>query len=154
MDLPADTLVRIRTAVARARLEHLGDLGPAAGLSDDAVARLAPVVTALPGTAPVNVNTMPEALFLALAADAAQARLMQGLRERQGSLTSGDLLALGIVLPPVAGFRSDHFTVRAQATVGGVTVARETRLERIATDGRPASVAIRSRTTVAPGADR
>lgn len=145
-DLPADTAARIAAAVRRAPLEALDDLGPAAGLDAAALARLAAVTTVLPGTAPVNVNTMPEPLFLALAGNAAEARLMLGLRARAGRLTSADLSALGVVLPPLAGFRSDHFVVAAEATIGGTTVARETLIaRRQAEPGRAAGVFVLAR---------
>lgn len=143
--LPADTAARIRAAALRGPITDLADLVTTAGLDPAAVERLAPLVTVLPGATALNVNTMPDPLFAAIAANPAEARLMLSLRARAGRLSPGDLSAAGIILPPVAGFRSDHFLVEAEVTVGDVVLVRESLLRRVTVPGEGARVMVLSR---------
>lgn len=144
-DLSPDAAARIRAAALQAPLTDLSDLGPGAGLDPEELARLSALVTVLPGATPLNVNTMPDDLFLALMPNVAEARLLQGLRARKDGLSPGDLSAAGIILPPVAGYRSDHFLIEAEVTIGGVTVRRTSLLRRIAEPGEVARVMVLNR---------
>lgn len=152
-DLPAETVPRIRAAVARAPLAELADLAAAAGLRDETVARLSPFVTVLPGSTPLNVNTMPDELFLAIVSNVAEARLLQGLRARAGRLVAADLAAAGIILPPIAGFRSDYFRVETEVAIDDVTLTRASLLRRRADPDGAVRVEILSRGAVGPSAN-
>ena len=66
----------------------------------------------------INLNTASELLIAALFANPAAARSLVGRRAGKGYLERSDLAALGLVLPPMAGFTSDAFRVSAEATVG------------------------------------
>ena len=67
LDLPDATGLRILARMADpAPLTALSDLLDA-GISADEVARLSPLVTVLPQPTPININTMPDAMFAVLA---------------------------------------------------------------------------------------
>lgn len=144
-DLPADTAARIRAAALRGPIADLSALADAAGIDAEAVSLLSPFVTVLPGATPLNVNTMPDDLFPAIASNVAEARLLQGLRARRGWLAPADLSAAGIILPPIAGYRSDHFLVEAEVTVGETSVGQTSLLQRVSAPGEVARVVVLSR---------
>ncbi len=130
LGLPPEVAVRIAgTVAARGRVRNLGEL-TRAGLDDATLARLRPLVTALPGDAPVNVNAAPAALLGVLVGDGVKGEQLARSRERAGRLTPPDLAAAGAELPPGAGFTSNHFLVTSTVTQGGTTVVLTSLLER------------------------
>lgn len=131
LDLPAEIGLRIMARLAQPEpLDRLSDLEDGAGLTSDEVARLAELVTVLPGRTDININTAPEALLAALADNPVQARNLIGVRNRQGFLTRGNVTAMRLILPPGAGFRSSHFHVTTTVSIGGTTQSRQSLLQR------------------------
>ena len=97
-----------------------GDLGQlrASGLDAATLARLAPLVTRLPGPAEINLNTAgPE--LIGLLFEPAAAQMLLNRRARAGFLTTADLDALNVQLPPGVGFTSNYWWVRTAVTIGG-----------------------------------
>lgn len=130
LGLDPDTASRIAKSVAeRGRVADLGEL-TRAGIDDATLARLRPLVTALPATAPVNVNAAPPALLAVLTADPVGGRILGDRRDRAGRLTPLDFAATGLRLPAGAGFTSDHFVVTTTVTQGRETVTLTSLLER------------------------
>jgi general secretion pathway protein K len=101
-----------------------------AGIPDDQVAVLAKLVTALPGVTPINLNTMPDAMFAILADNPVQARLLQGMRARAGQLTPQQVLDAGLILTATTGFTSSYFTVTTEVAIGDTVQRRESLIHR------------------------
>jgi general secretion pathway protein K len=89
-----------------------------AGLDAATLARLTPLLTALPKNTPVNLNSADEAMLSLLVDDPVAVRALVDLRRRQGYLTSSDFLALKVTVPPGAGFTSSYFWVRTRVRIG------------------------------------
>lgn len=90
-----------------------------AGIDARALARLEPLMTALPVPTPINLNAAPEPLLAILFADPLAARMLAARRARAGFLTAEDLVSARVVAPPGSGFTSDHFWVATEVTLGG-----------------------------------
>ncbi len=144
LELPAELGARIAARVAQpAPLERLSDLIPEAGLTGAEVRRLSDLVTVLPGANPINVNTAPLALLTALTDNPVQARLLDGIRTRQGFLTPADVAGAKVILPPGAAFASRYYRVTVTVQVDAVTQSlRSLLLRRTAPGGRAEVVVI------------
>lgn len=111
----------VATAVGLIR-QHgpVGDLRPlrSAGLNAATVARLAPLLTALPYDSKINVNAADEAMLAILLNDAPAARRLVAQRRRRGFLDAADFADAGLGLPAEAGFTSDLYWVRTRVRIG------------------------------------
>jgi general secretion pathway protein K len=87
-------------------------------------------VTVLPGVAEMNINTMPEALIAVVTDNPVQARVLVGIRKRNGFLTADDAVTAGVILPPGVGYRSGFFRVTTTVTMGDVVQVRTSLLQR------------------------
>jgi general secretion pathway protein K len=130
LDLPQTTAASILAAIPR--LTSLQDLA-AAGLSPDDIARLETLVTILPKPTPINLNSMPDEMFTVLAGNPVQARLLLGIRARQGQLSPTDLLNAGLVPAAQVGVTSAYFTTTTTVTIGSTTQTRHSLLARFIT---------------------
>lgn len=124
LDLTPDSAGRIITAMqgSPARMDQLRD---AAGLSAEDLAKLATMVTLLPSSSSVNVNSAPVALLAVLLKNPLQASLLVARRSKLGFVTREDVSGLGIVMPAGLGFTSGFFDLTVTAQVGQ-TVVTET----------------------------
>ncbi len=130
LGLDADVASRISASLAEhGRVRDLDDL-TRAGIDDATLARLRPLVTALPGVAPINVNAAPAALLGILVGDAGGGRRLGEQREHTGKLTADDFAEAGLQLPAGAGFTSEHFVVATTVAQGATTVTLTSLLER------------------------
>lgn len=124
--LPGDTAARITRFIARrGAIADLSDL-VGAGLSPAAIDALRPLLTALPGAAPLNLNSASEEVLAILIGDPAAARLLVARRTAAGCLTFDDLALLGVNVP-TPNFSSDHVFATTTVTIG-VTRQRLTSL--------------------------
>lgn len=136
LEMPPDVTARIAARLAQPTpLERLSDLVAEAGLTAEEIARLADLVTVLPGSTPVNINTAPPALLAALTDNPVQARQLEGIRTRQGFLTSADVAGARIVLPPGAAYGSRFFWVTVTVEVDQTTQSLRSLLQRRAGPG-------------------
>lgn len=132
LEMPDTVGLRILARMANPKpLNGMDDL-LAAGLDADTLARLSALVTVLPKPTAINLNAMPDAMFAVLAANPVQARLLQGIRERQGQLSASDLLNAGLILGAQVSEVSAFFSITTRVSIGGTTVARESLLMRAA----------------------
>lgn len=113
-----------------------------AGLTDQELARLAPLVTALPVPTTINLNTTSEALIAIVLDNPASARALMSIRQRSGSLTSDALSVAKIVLPPGAGLTSSYFWARGRVTIGDTSQQLVSLMERRVRNDQPQVVAI------------
>lgn len=128
LDLPPATVDLIADAVReQGPLKHLGQI---AGLDAWAQAQLEPFVGFLPFRADVNLNTADPLLMGVLLQNRTAARRLADLRDRNGALTSKDLLDLGLVPVGQTGFKSDVWDIVVLAEVDGVAVTLTSRLVR------------------------
>lgn len=130
LDLPevlANQITRIVT-------QHGPLRGPEAllrfGIAESDARRLAPHVTATPVRGPLNLNAVTEPLMSALVRNPSAARGLVARRSAKGFLEPGDLVALGVAQPTLAGFTSDVFDVTTVATVGKARAVLVRRLFR------------------------
>jgi general secretion pathway protein K len=137
-------LARFADPAPLTSLDELKD----AGIGADDVQRLSTLVTVLPQPTPININTMPDAMFAVLAGNPVQARLLQGIRARKGQLTPDDLLDAGLILTTQAGVKSSYFTVTTRVTIGDTAQARSSLLHRFALPGGGAEVIVTARQMV------
>jgi general secretion pathway protein K len=119
-------------------LEHASDL-VRFGVTRDVFARLEPVVSARQSRHPINVNTASEAVLAALFSNPVAARALVARRNGKGYLETSDLSALGLTLPPLAGYTSDTFDVRSVARVGNARGDHAIRVFRDADSGKTLS---------------
>lgn len=116
--VPREMVVR---AVALIRLYGpITDLRPLerAGLPQQTLARLAPLVTALPYDSKINVNAASPELLAIMLDDPVLAARLVGQRQQRGYLTQADFLGEGTSLPQGSGLTSDLFWVRTRARIG------------------------------------
>ncbi len=126
---------------ANAPLADVSELRLLPAVDAKAYAALAPVVCALPPDAPLNVNSAPPLLLMALVDGLRQGQAQQlAARAAQAPFTSLDAFladsALGGTLVDASGLtvRSDWFALRAEVTLGGLTLQRDSLLQ--AREGR------------------
>ncbi|MFL4470156.1 general secretion pathway protein GspK [Tateyamaria armeniaca] len=112
------------------------------GMAPGDVARLAPHVATVSTRGTLNLNTVSEPLLAALLRNGAAARGLVGRRSAKGFLDNSDLAALGIALPPLAGFTSDIFDVTTVSEVGEARAVIKRRLLRDPETGTVQSVAL------------
>ena len=119
--LPPDAALRAAALIRT--VGPIADLAPLrfAGLDQATMARLAGLVTALPGRTPVNLNSASEPLIAIMSGSAASARLLVATRAQRGFLTAEDFGAMQLPVPPGAGFTSDLYWVRTRVTIGGTS---------------------------------
>jgi general secretion pathway protein K len=130
LGLDPDIAVRIATSIAEhGRVRDVAELARA-GIDDATLARLRPFLTALPATAPVNVNAAAAPLLAVLVGDPVGGRLLGDRRDHAGKLTALDFAATGLRLPSGAGYTSDHFTVTTTVRQGATTVTLTSLIER------------------------
>lgn len=145
LDLPADLAPRIAARAAQApALTQLADLADI-GIDHETLRALSDYVTVLPSPTGMNINTVPDAMFSVVTDNPVQARILQGIRSRQGRLEAQDLARAQVILPPGVGFRSQYFLVNTLVTIGDVAVSRESLLQRLSEPGRPATVVVIAR---------
>lgn len=131
LELPPETAGRIAASLAQdGPLRRLEELTPRAGIPPGEVARLALLVTALPGRGEININAAPVELIAILLQNPVQARVLASIRERAGFLTPQDLSASRIILPPGVGYRSDLFRLRVVVRIGETVQAMDSLLQR------------------------
>lgn len=104
------------------------------GADRSAIAWLERMVTALPGTTTINLNTADQELLGLLFDDPIVAERLVALRKRNGQITLRDLSDLKVTQPPGTSFKSNTFWVRIRATVGdtmqdGATLIQRRRLD-------------------------
>ena len=142
LQLDPALLARIGAAIQETgpllSLSQLRDLG----VDEATMRRLAPLVTVLPGSTTVNVNTASEALLALLTGSPAAARMLVLQRDRAGFLTPEDINALSLSLPPGSGFTSSHYWVRTTVTIGDTSQTLTSLVMRVTTDGRPQVVTL------------
>jgi general secretion pathway protein K len=130
LDLPQDVTTRIVARLAQGGpLQNLDDL-VVAGLSPADVAALKGLVTLLPGATEMNINTVPDALIGVITDNPVQARVLIGIRRRNGFLTVDDMVTAGVILPAGVGYRSGLFWVTTTVTMGDVVQVRWSLLQR------------------------
>lgn len=112
------------------------------GVDPAILARLAPMVTVLPGTTPVNLNTASESLIAMLVGSPEAAKSLVERRTRNGFLTDTDFSELRVFVPQGAGFTSRYFWVRTTVTIGETRQTLVSLLERQAASGRPKVVTL------------
>ena len=116
--LPPDAALRAAALIRT--VGPIADLTPLrfAGLDPATSAQLSELITAVPGTTTVNLNSASEPLIAIMTGDAARARMLVALRARRGFLTGQDFAAMGLPVPAGGGFTSDLYWVRTRVTVG------------------------------------
>lgn len=137
--LRLDPAIVTRTVALLSLTGPIGDLGRLrdAGVSDEDVATLATLVTALPTPTSINLNDMDEALLAILLGNPRAAAELIGTRAREGALTTLDVARAGVVLPPGVGFTSDYYWVRVRVTIGATSQQVVTLLRRDYRRGGP-----------------
>lgn len=114
-------------------LSQLRDLG----VDEPTIGRLAPLITLLPRTTSLNLNTASEDLIALLFGNPAAARMLVAQRQRTGYLTEADLGSLGLFMPPGAGFTSSYYWVRTSVTIGDTPQTLTSLLSRSVRQGQP-----------------
>lgn len=89
------------------------------------------VLVALPVAGDVNLNTAPLPVLTAVIGNAAVARGLVSLRDRQGFVEQQDLSALATVPLSSIGFTSDVFDIVVTAEISDVTVTLFSRVLRL-----------------------
>lgn len=100
------------------------------GADRGAIARLERMVTALPGTTPVNLNAADQELLAILFDDPVVAERLVAIRRRNGQITLRDLSEQRVTQPPGTSLRSSTFWVRVRATIGGTAQDGATLIQR------------------------
>jgi general secretion pathway protein K len=135
LDLPRTVglrlLARLSDPAPLVSLDELVD----AGLTTEEVNLLSRLVTVLPHPTAINLNTMPDAMFAVLAGNPVQARLLQGIRARNGQLTQADLLDAGLNPTIPAGVTSAWFSLTTRVTIGETFQHRDSLLYRFVKPG-------------------
>jgi general secretion pathway protein K len=101
-----------------------------AGVEPAVAQRLERLVTALPGTAALNLNAVDPEMLRILFRDPVVAERLAAIRDRQGYLSLEDLSRNNVTMPWGASFRSNHFWVRTRATIGGTSQQGATLIQR------------------------
>ncbi|MEI9851829.1 MAG: Type II secretory pathway component PulK-like protein [Sphingomonas sp.] len=117
-------MIRLKGPVTDLRPLHL------LGLDPRVLAKIEPLLTALPGNTTVNLNAANEAMLAILFRDPLVARRLAAVRARQGFLTPKDLADEKATLPWGTSFRSTSFWVRTRATIGTTSQQAATLIKR------------------------
>jgi general secretion pathway protein K len=154
LGLAPQTATRIATSIVLdGPLRQLGELTARAGVPPEEIEVLGRLVTALPGTADVNINAAPPELLAILLQNPVQARVLAAVRARAGFLTPEAVEAEGVILPPGVGFVSNLFYARTSVRIGGTRQAMESLLQRRRGEGGGEEVVVvrrRNATGAAP----
>ena len=118
-------------------LADVGELARVKGMTPEALARLAPHLTALPDETPVNVNTASATVLLAMVPALSAAEAARVVEER-GRAPFRGLEDFQRALPPAASARIDgpldiksrYFSAEATVRVGRVTAGYRALIER------------------------
>ena len=123
---------------ANAPMAQVEELYRVRGFDAAAVAKLKPLVTALPGNTTINVNTAPEAVLRALFPDLSM-QVTQLLRDRAAKpLASNDEVKrwtsgkLDAAIASRVAVRSDYFSVRVQVAQDDVELSTDALIARSA----------------------
>lgn len=130
--------LRLKENGAAVDLSQLRAIAAQRGTSRD----LAEMVTLLPQSTPVNINSASERLIAAMTGNVAGASQIVSQRSIKGFVTPEDVAAMGVALPPGLGFTSSHYWVRTTVRMGGATQTRTALLARSVKDGRPVTVTL------------
>ncbi len=122
---------------------HLQAAGPlrdpraliASGVSQADLTRLLPHIAAVETPGPINLNTATQPVLAAVLSNPAAAQALAARRKGKGFLDREDFRALGVLVPPAAGFTSDTFDVSTEANVGTATRNVKRRIHRDAERG-------------------
>lgn len=128
------SLIRIATVVRVAGPLTDDSLIVAAGVPRVDLDKLAPYVVILPEEAAINLNTVGLPLLSLITRDPEVARKLIEARTRRGFLLPADLSAEGAPALTGVGFTSNHYRVITTVTVGDVTQALDSRIDRIRRD--------------------
>lgn len=118
-------------------LADVGELAHVKGMTPEALARLAPHITALPDETPVNVNTASAAVLVAMVPALSAAEAARIVEER-GRAPFRGLEDFQRALPPAASgqidgpidIKSRYFSAEATVRVGRVTAGYRALIER------------------------
>lgn len=128
------SLIRIATVVRVAGPLSDDSLIVAAGVHRVDLDKLAPYIAILPEEATINLNTVGLPLLSLITRDPEVARKLIEARTRRGFLLPADLSAEGAPALTGVGFTSNHYRVITTVTVGDVTQALDSRIDRIRRD--------------------
>lgn len=150
LGLRADTVPRATALIqAVGPLSDLAALG-LAGIDRASVAKLAGLVTALPGTTQVNLNTADARLLGILLDNPVAGETLAARRGRQGYLTADDFALAHALPPPGTGFTSNLYWVLTRVTIGDTAREQTSLLLRRSDGARRAVVGIGRWTGTAP----
>lgn len=100
------------------------------GADRDAIVRLERMVTALPGSTAINLNSADPELLGILFDDPVIAERLAAIRKRNGQITLRDLSDQRVVQPPGTSFASSTYWVRVRATIGTTVQDGATLIQR------------------------
>lgn len=134
----------------------LTDLTPlrTMGVDPKVAARLERLVTALPGTTTINLNSASAEVLALLFRDPATVARLIAIRDQRGYLTPDDLSRMSVTMPSGADFRSDRYWVRTRVTIGSTRqqIATLIRRRRLADGSAVAEPVERWRNAAVPPA--
>ena len=151
LDLAPDLATRIGQRMAQdPPVSGLSDLSAEQVISAVEAEALSTVVTVLPLSTAINLNTAPLPVLVALTGNPAQARLLDGIRTRNGLLSATDLSAADVLPDGKSGFTTSFFRVTVAVTIGQTEQSFTTLLYRDgkAKDGRLLRIVSRMRTPI------
>lgn len=102
-----------------------------AGFEPEATAKLERLVTALPGSASINLNAAAPEMLRVLFRDPLAAQHLAEIRARNGKLTLKDLSDQNLSLPWGTSFRSGTFWVRTRVTIGSTSQQAAVLIQRV-----------------------
>lgn len=148
--LPPDTAPKTAALLSgTGTLSGLDDLRTI-GLRPDQILQLGTFCTVLPEPTDVNLNTAPEPLIAALIDNPGLARMLVGLRARDGGLTRDALSSAGVFAPPGTGVTSNYFWSSGHVVIGSTDQRLTSLLYRRIDAGRPAVLVLKRWRGAAP----
>jgi general secretion pathway protein K len=117
-------------------LQSVDELRLVRGFTPEVVEKLRPYLIALPEATPININTAPEGVLMALSADLADNVVKQfvAMRQSQPLTDTGQLQSLlpsGRPLPPNISVATNYFLVNMDIRVGRLTRRSEALIHRL-----------------------
>lgn len=149
LDLAPDLATRIGQRMAQdPPVTALSQLAAEQVITTVEADALSSVVCVLPLATAINLNTAPLPVLAALTGNAAQARLLDNIRNRKGLLAPADLASANLMADARSGFTSQFFRVTVSVTIGQTEQSFSDLIYRDAKakDGRPLRIVMRSRT--------
>ena len=140
LDLPETLASEIATAVSQNGSLDAPEELRGLGFSASDLQLLRPHVTALPVRHPLNLNAVTEPLLAALLSNPVAADSLISRRAAAGFLDRNDFTSLGLLVPPLAGFASDAFSVTGSAETGN---ARSRLTRQVLRDRRTGQITLR-----------